>query len=68
MIINKSDRSVGGTTTISGHPRFSLGASGSWSRMLVANWSWIALITIATTAVAAIVAELQTPIYKAQAG
>jgi tyrosine-protein kinase len=67
MIINKSDRDVGATTAISGHPRFSLAASGSWSRMLIAHWTWIALITIAATAVAAIVAELEPPIYKAQA-
>ena len=47
--------------------RFSLGASGSWSRVLLARWSWIVLTAGLVTGVAAVVAEMQTPIYKAQA-
>ena len=47
--------------------RFSLGAPGSWSRVLLAKWSWIVLTASLVTAVAAAVAEMQTPIYKAQA-
>ena len=47
--------------------RFSVGAPGSWSRVLLAHWSWIVLTTSLVTAVAAAVAEMQTPIYKAQA-
>jgi succinoglycan biosynthesis transport protein ExoP len=67
MIKERWDGDAGKTTAIASHPRFTLGAPGSWSRVLLAHWSWIALMTIAVTAVAAVVAEIQTPIYKAQA-
>ena len=64
---NKSNHDVGGTNAIAGDPRFSLGVYGPWPRVLVAHWAWIALVTIAVTAGAAVLAEQQTPIYKAQA-
>src|SRR5207248_4490625 len=51
----------------SGVTRFSLGAPGSWSRVLLAKWSWMVLTTSLVIAVAAAVAEMQTPIYKAEA-
>ena len=52
---------------IVGHPRFTLGAPGSWSRVLLAYWSWILLMTVVVTAGAGVLAEMQTPIYKSQA-
>ncbi len=50
-----------------GHPRFTLGEPGSWSRVLLAYWSWILLITLLVTVGAGALAEMQTPIYKSQA-
>ena len=50
-----------------GHPRLTLGEPGSWSRVLLAYWSWILLITVLVTVGAGALAEMQTPIYKSQA-
>src|SRR5712691_9579236 len=52
---------------VAGPRRFTLGERGSWSRVLLKHWSWILLMTAAVTAGAAALAEMQTPIYKAQA-
>ena len=50
-----------------GHRRFTLGEPGSWSRVLLAYWSSILLLTAVVTAGAGALAEMQTPIYKSQA-
>ncbi len=50
-----------------GHRRFTLGEPGSWSRVLLAYWSSILLLTLVVTAGAGALAEMQTPIYKSQA-
>jgi capsular exopolysaccharide synthesis family protein len=52
---------------VAGNRRFTPGERGSWSRVLLKHWSWILLITAAVTAGAAALAEMQTPIYRAQA-
>ena len=39
----------------------------AWSRLLLKHWSWIVLITAVVTAGAAVLSEMQTPMYKAQA-
>ena len=48
-------------------PRFTIGEHGSWSRVIFKQWSWIVLMTFVVTGGAAVLAERQTPIYKAQA-
>ena len=48
-------------------PRFTLGEHSWWSRVLLARWPWIALMTVAVTAGAAALSQMQTPIYRAQA-
>ncbi|HEY8745872.1 MAG TPA: Wzz/FepE/Etk N-terminal domain-containing protein, partial [Chloroflexota bacterium] len=73
MIKNKWDREINEQTrveqpgTVTRYPRFTLAEPASWSRVLLKYWSWIVLMTVAVTAGAAAVAEMQTPIYKAQA-
>jgi polysaccharide biosynthesis transport protein len=73
VIRNKWDREINEQTrveqpgTVTRYPRFTLAEPASWSRVLLKYWSWIVLMTVAVTAGAAAVAEMQTPIYKAQA-
>jgi succinoglycan biosynthesis transport protein ExoP len=73
MIRDKWDHEINGTTRGTSPAwsrisrRFAMGEPGSWSRLLLKQWSWILLITAVVTAGAAVLAELQTPIYKAQA-
>ena len=51
---------------VAGHRRFTLGDHGLWSRVLLARWSWILLMTIGVTAGAAALSEMQTPMYEAR--
>lgn len=44
-----------------------LGSSGSWQRVLVKRWAWIAVIAAVVTGVAALVEAQQPHLYKAQA-
>ena len=39
----------------------------TWSRVLLKHWAWIVLMTAAVTLGAVVLAEMQTPMYKAQA-
>jgi succinoglycan biosynthesis transport protein ExoP len=50
-----------------GHPWFASRERGYWSRVLLKYWSWILAITAVVIAAAAVVAEVQTPIYTSQA-
>jgi succinoglycan biosynthesis transport protein ExoP len=77
MITDKSDHEIRGTTRgiAPGWGRMSRTAPGSqpaaergsWSRVLLKHWSWILLMTAVVTAGASVLAEVMTPIYKAQA-
>src|SRR5947209_2716016 len=74
MIKHNWDREISGRArseppgkAVAGHRRFTLGERGSWSRVLLAQWCWILLMTSVATAGAAVLSAMQTPMFKAQA-